>query len=257
MELIDTHAHLYAQEFGSDLAQVMARSLEYHVHQVYMPNIDLATIDAMLALEDQYPNQCAAMIGIHPCHIGEDFEKQLAQVEAWLGKRPWAAMGEIGMDLYRDKTYQAQQEQALAMQLTWAQQHRLPVAIHCRHAFKETIRLIEQHQDGHLRGVFHCFSGTAQEAAQIIELGFYLGIGGLLTFKNAGVDRVVADIALDHLVLETDAPYLAPTPYRGQRNEPAYLLQIAEKLADIHEVSVETVAAVTTTNANHLYNVSI
>ena len=209
MELIDTHAHLYAQEFAAEIGQVMERSRDHYVRKIYMPNIDVGTIDDMLALEAQYPDLCAAMIGIHPCYIGQDFQKQLAHVETWLSKRPFAAMGEIGIDLYRDKTYQAQQEEALAIQLKWAQQYQLPVVIHCRAGMQTTLQLIEKHQDGNLKGIFHCFSGSLQEADTSLTLGFYLGIGGIVTFKNSGLDQVVKAIDLDHLVLETDAPYLA------------------------------------------------
>ncbi len=249
MEFIDTHAHLYAQEFAADIAQVMARSRDHHVRKIYMPNIDLDTIDGMLALEAQYPDLCAAMMGIHPCHIGRDFQKQLEHVEAWLAKRPFAAIGEIGIDLYRDKTYQAQQEEAFAIQLNWAQQYQLPVVIHCRAGLESTFRILENHQDGRLKGIFHCFSSSLQEAERIIALGFYLGIGGLVTFKNAGLDQIVAAIGLDHLVLETDAPYLAPAPHRGKRNEPAHLLHIAEKIAVCRAIDLETVAKVTMANA--------
>ena len=253
MEFIDTHAHLYAQEFVADISQVVARSRNNHVGKIYMPNIDLDTITGMLALESQYPDLCAAMIGIHPCHIGQDFQKQLEHVEVWLAKRPFAAMGEIGIDLYRDKTYQAQQEEALAIQLKWAQQYQLPVIIHCRRGMKTTLQLLEKYQDGNLRGIFHCFSGNLQEAERITTLGFYLGIGGIVTFKNSGLDQVVKAIDLDHLVLETDAPYLAPTPHRGQRNEPAYLLHIAEKIASLKAIDLETVARVTTANAINVF----
>lgn len=253
MELIDTHAHLYAPKFAADISQVVARSRDNHVRKIYMPNIDVGTIDDMLALEAQYPDLCAAMIGIHPCHIGQDFQKQLTHVETWLSKRPFAAMGEIGIDLYRDKTYQAQQEEALAIQLKWAQQYQLPVVIHCRAGMQTTLQLLEKYQDGNLRGIFHCFSGNLQEAERITALGFYLGIGGIVTFKNAGLDQVVKAIDLDHLVLETDAPYLAPTPHRGQRNEPAYLLHIAEKIAALKAIDLKTVARVTTANAINVF----
>jgi TatD DNase family protein len=253
MEFIDTHAHLYAQEFAAEIAQVMARSRDHHVHKIYMPNIDLDTIAGMLALESQYPDLCAAMMGIHPCHIGLDFQKQLAHVETWLAKRPFAAIGEIGIDLYRDKTYQAQQEEAFAIQLNWAQQYQLPVAIHCREGMQVTLQLLEKNQNGRLKGIFHCFSGSLQEAERIIELGFYLGIGGIVTFKNAGLDRIVAAIDLDYLVLETDAPYLAPMPYRGQRNEPAHLHHIAAKIAALKAIDLETVAKVTTANAIEVF----
>ena len=256
MELIDTHAHIYAEEFAADRNPMIARSLDNHVRKIYMPNIDTSTIEAMLALEAQYPDYCAAMIGIHPCYIDTKFEKQLVEVEHWLGQRRFAAVGEIGMDLYHDKTFQAQQEEALAIQLSWAKQYRLPVSIHCRSAFDETLRILEKHQDGQLRGVFHCFSGTLQEAKRILALGFYLGIGGIVTFKNAGLDQVVADLDLDRIVLETDAPYLSPAPHRGKRNEPAHLLYIAEKVAELKGVDLTTVAQVTTANARDVFEVT-
>ncbi len=255
MEFIDTHAHLYASAFTEDTKQVIERSRDHQIRKIYLPNINIDTIDSMLALESQYPDLCAAMIGIHPCYIDLDFEKQLLQVETWLTKRSFVAIGEVGMDLYRDKTYQAQQKEALAIQLNWAKQYQLPVVIHCRAGIETTLQLLEKYQDGNLKGIFHCFSGSLQEAIRITTLGFYLGIGGLITFKNAGLDRIVAAIGLEHLVLETDAPYLAPTPHRGQRNEPAYLLHIAEKLANIKAVSVEKVAQVTTTNATEVFKI--
>lgn len=253
MEFIDTHAHLYAQEFAADIAQVMAHSRDHQVRKIYMPNINVDTIAGMLKLESQYPNLCAAMMGIHPCYIGRDFQKQLAHVATWLAKRSFAAIGEIGIDLYRDKTYQAQQEEAFAVQLHWAQQYQLPVVIHCRAGMNVTLRLLEKHQNGQLKGIFHCFSGSLEEAERIMALGFYLGIGGIVTFKNAGLDKIVAAIDLDYLVLETDAPYLAPTPHRGQRNEPAYLLHIAEKIATLKAIDVATVAQVTTANAMNVF----
>jgi TatD DNase family protein len=234
MEFIDTHAHLYAQAFAAEVGQVVARSRDQHVRKIYMPNIDLDTIASMLALEAQYP-------------------EQLAHVETWLAKRSFAAIGEVGIDLYRDKTYQAQQKEAFSIQLNWAQQYQLPVVIHCRAGMQTTLKLLEKHQDGNLKGVFHCFSGSLQEAERIIALGFYLGIGGVVTFKNAGLDQTVAAIGLDHLVLETDAPYLAPTPHRGQRNEPAYLRHVAQNIAMIKECTLETVARVTTANAMDVF----
>ena len=253
MKLIDTHTHLYAQEFSADVAQVVARSLDHHVSEVYMPNIDTNTIEAMLALEAQYPDYCTAMVGIHPCYIGLDFQKQLQHVETWIAKRPFAAIGEIGIDLYHNKAYQAQQEAAFATQLTWAQQYQLPVVIHCRAALEETLRILEKYQNGQLKGIFHCFSGSLQEAQRIIALGLYLGIGGVVTFKNSALEATVAAVGLDHLVLETDAPYLAPAPHRGQRNEPAHLHYIAEKVAEIKRVDVAIVAQTTTANAMNVF----
>lgn len=249
MEFIDTHAHLYAQEFVADIAQVMAHSRDHHVRKIYMPNINADTIAGMLALEAQYPDLCIAMMGLHPCYVGRDFQKQLAHIATWLGKRSFAAIGEIGIDLYKDTTYQAQQEEAFAIQLHWAQQYQLPVVIHCRAGMNTTLQLLEKHHNGQLKGIFHCFNGSLQEAERIIALGFYLGIGGVVTFKNSGLEHIVTAIGLDHLVLETDAPYLAPTPHRGQRNEPAYLLHIAEKIAALKAIDLATVAQVTTANA--------
>ncbi len=253
MELIDTHAHLYAKEFKEDIAAVIDQSMYQHVRQVYLPNINISTIDAMLALEDKYPAYCTAMMGIHPCHIDLNFEQQLEQVAYWLGQRRFAAIGEIGMDLSRDKTFQVQQAEALAIQLSWAQHYQLPVIVHCRAGLDATLPVLEKHQDGQLKGIFHCFSGSLQDAQRIIDLGFYLGIGGIVTFKNAGLAQVVAAIDLAHLVLETDAPYLAPVPHRGQRNEPAYLLHIAAKIAELKGVSLATVAQKTTANARHVF----
>ena len=257
MELIDTHAHLYDSAFAEDLDQVIENSLDAHICKIYLPNIDTNTIAPMLALEAKYPRLCTAMMGIHPCHVGQDFEQQLYHVERWLGKRSFAAMGEIGMDLHWDRTYKAQQEEALAIQLAWAKQYQLPVAIHCRGGFEETLRLLEQHQDGTLRGIFHCFSGSLAEAERVIALGFYLGIGGIVTFKNAGLAQVVAAINLRHIVLETDSPYLAPTPHRGKRNEPTYLVHIAAQIATSQQVDLETVAAITTANARDVFNITL
>ncbi|MEL6539307.1 MAG: TatD family hydrolase [Bacteroidota bacterium] len=253
MELIDTHAHVYASEFTPDITQVIARSLDNGVRKMYMPNIDVATIDPMLALEQRYPDQCIAMMGIHPCYVKHDFQQQLYQAEAWLSKRAFAAIGEIGMDLYHDRSYQAQQEEALMIQLTWAKQHQLPVAIHCRASWEPTLTAIEKQQDGNLRGIFHCFGGSIQEAERAIALGFYLGIGGIVTFRNASLATTVANVSLDHLVLETDAPYLAPMPYRGQRNEPAHILHIARKVAELQGTDLATVAHVTTVNAQKVF----
>jgi len=255
MEYIDTHAHLYEEDFLQDQAQVMDRLVQAGVSKVLMPNLDVRTIEPMLELEARYPAICRAMIGIHPCHIQKDFRQQLYQMETWLSKHRFIAMGEIGMDLYRDTHYQAQQEEALEIQVSWAKQYKLPVALHIRQAFPETLRLLKKHQDGTLQGVVHCFSGTLAEAQQIIELGLYLGIGGIVTFKNAGLAALLAEIDLQHLVLETDSPYLAPVPYRGKRNEPAYLPYIAAAIADIQQVAVEQVGAVTTANAKHIFGI--
>jgi TatD DNase family protein len=255
VEYIDTHAHLYEEDFLQDQAQVMDRLVQAGVSKVLMPNLDVYTIEPMLKLEARYPAICRAMIGLHPCHIQADFQQQLYEMETWLSKHTFIAMGEIGIDLYRDTSYQAQQQEALEIQLSWAKQYKLPVALHIRQAFAETMHLLEKHQDGTLQGVVHCFSGTLAEAQQVIALGLYLGIGGIVTFKNAGLAALIAQIDLQHLVLETDSPYLAPVPYRGTRNEPAYLPYIAATIADAHQVDVLQVAAITTANAKHAFGI--
>lgn len=253
MELIDTHAHLYDEVFLEDQSQVIAQIIQAGVTKVFMPNIDISSIEPMLALEAKYPTLCAAMIGIHPCYINEKFQQQLYQIESWLGKRNFIAMGEVGIDLYRDKTHQALQEEVLEIQLSWAKKYNLPIVIHTRQAFNETIHILEKHQDGSLKGVFHCFSGTLEEAEKVIKLGFYLGIGGIVTFKNSDLAKLITNLDLQNIVLETDSPYLAPTPYRGKRNDPSYLPYIAGTIAQCQQVDIQIVAAVTTANVKHIF----
>lgn len=253
MNLIETHAHIYSSKFDSDRDEVMDQIREAGIERVYMPNVDVETIDAMLACEEKYPDLCIPMMGLHPCDVKEDFQTQLYVMEEWLEKRPFAAVGEIGLDLYWDKTFFEQQKEALKIQIEWAKKKKLPVVIHCRESMDETIELIRQEQDGSLTGVFHCFTGTLQQAQEIIELGFLLGIGGVSTFKNGGLDQVIPQLELGNLVLETDSPYLAPVPYRGKRNSPVYLPIIAEKIGDYLAISKEEVAKKTKENALNLF----
>lgn len=253
MNLIETHAHIYSSKFDSDRDEVMDQIREAGIERVYMPNVDVETIDTMLACEEKYPDLCIPMMGLHPCDVKEDFQKQLYVMEEWLEKRPFAAVGEIGLDLYWDKTFFEQQKEALKIQIGWAKKKKLPVVIHCRESMDETIELIRQEQDGSLTGVFHCFTGTLQQAQEIIELGFLLGIGGVSTFKNGGLDQVIPQLELGNLVLETDSPYLAPVPYRGKRNSPVYLPIIAEKIGDYLAISKEEVAKKTKENALNLF----
>lgn len=253
MNLIETHAHIYSSKFDSDRDEVMDQIREAGIERVYMPNVDVETIDAMLACEEKYPDLCIPMMGLHPCDVKEDFQTQLYVMEEWLEKRPFAAVGEIGLDLYWDKSFFEQQKEALKIQVDWAKKKKLPVVIHCRESMDETIELIRQEQDGSLTGVFHCFTGTLQQAQEIIELGFLLGIGGVSTFKNGGLDQVIPQLELGNLVLETDSPYLAPVPYRGKRNSPVYLPIIAEKIGDYLAISKEEVAKKTKENAFNLF----
>jgi TatD DNase family protein len=251
--LIDTHAHLYLPEFDNDREAMIGRAMAAGVGRFYLPNIDSSSIGAMLRLEQQYPGQCFAMMGLHPCSVKEDYRKELAIVEDWLVKRPFAAVGEIGIDLYWDKTFVKEQDGAFLQQIEWAAARQLPVVIHSRDAMDHILQLL-RHQPIHgLRGVFHCFSGTVSQAEVAIELGFLLGIGGVLTFKNSGLDLVVKSLPLEHLVLETDSPYLAPVPYRGKRNESSYLALVANRLADIKGLPVDEVASITTQNAMRLF----
>jgi TatD DNase family protein len=253
MNLIDTHAHIYSTEFDSDRDEMIREIRAAGIDRIYMPNVDVYTIDAMLRCESSYPGMCIPMMGLHPCDVKEDFEDQLELMKEWLDKRSFAAVGEIGLDLYWDKSFFEQQKEALKIQIDWAKNESLPIVLHCRESMDETIEIVREEQDGSLRGIFHCFNGNLSQAKEIIELGFLLGIGGVATFKNGGLDQVIPEIGLEHLVLETDAPYLAPVPFRGKRNSPAYLPYIASKIGDYLKVSKETVAAQTTANALNLF----
>lgn len=253
MQLIDTHAHLYAEEFEEDRPEMIQRALEAGISRIYLPNIDSTSIAGMLALEEQFPGQCLAMMGLHPCYVKDNYQEELALVRSWLERRSFPAIGEIGIDLYWDKTYVAQQEEAFLTQVEWARQYDLPIVIHSRESMDLILDLLHPVRHARLRGIFHCFTGTLQQAEAAIELGFMLGIGGVLTFKKSGLDGVLSQLELKHLVLETDAPYLAPTPFRGKRNESSYLLKVLEKLAEIKGLSLEEVAGVTTQNASQIF----
>ncbi|MBO9619130.1 MAG: TatD family hydrolase [Niabella sp.] len=251
--LIDTHAHIYAAEFNNDRQEMLERAFTAGVSPVLMPAIDSETHASMLELEAAYPGRCIAMIGLHPVSVKEDFAKELAIIEGMLQRRRFIAIGETGLDYYWDVTHKQQQIEAFEQQLQWALEHQIPVVIHSREATDDCIALIRKYTPRGLRGVFHCFGGSLEQAEAIIGEGFYLGIGGVLTFKKAGLDLVLKQLPLDQIILETDAPYLAPVPYRGKRNEPAYLLQVAQKLADVKEMHVNELAAITSANAKKLF----
>ncbi|HEX8545575.1 MAG TPA: TatD family hydrolase [Cytophagaceae bacterium] len=250
---IDSHSHIYSEEFDSDRAAVIKKCLATGVSKIYMPNVDRLSIPRMLEVEASYPGVCIPMIGLHPCYVKENFEGELQEVETWLAKREFAAVGEVGLDFYWDMTFRKQQEAALMVQADLAVRYDLPLVIHCRNSIRETIELLKSNWNGRVRGIFHCFSGNLEEAKEIISMGFYLGIGGVATFKNGGLDRVLPDLELSHLVLETDSPYLAPVPYRGKRNESSYIPLIAEKIAALMNSSVEEVALATTKNVNAIF----
>jgi TatD DNase family protein len=251
---IDTHAHIYAEEFDGDRHDMMERCRENGIMKIFMPNVDHTSIDKMLDLESRWEG-CHAMMGLHPCSVKKGFERELYIVEEWLSKRKFAAIGEIGTDLYWDKTFWDQQCEAFNIQVAWAKRFGLPVIIHCRESLDETIALVEKLQDGKLAGIFHCFGGTAEQAEKIAKLNFFLGIGGVATFKKSGLDDVLPQVPLGQIVLETDSPYLSPVPHRGKRNEPAYIPLIGQKIADIKKVSLDEVKEKTTLNALNLFNI--
>jgi len=251
--MIDSHAHIYLEQFKDDLADVLVRAQENGIDRIVMPNIDHTSIDDMLELEAQNPDLCFATMGLHPCSVNKDFEKELYRVEEWLSKRAFVAIGEMGTDLYWDKTFVDQQIEAFKIQVAWAKQYELPIIIHCRESLDLTIDLVSQLNEDNLNGVFHCFNGTVEQAERIKGLGFYIGLGGVTTFKNAGMDKVIPDLDLDHVVLETDAPYLAPVPFRGKRNEPSYIKQVGQRVADLKQMSLETLDEITSSNADKLF----
>jgi TatD DNase family protein len=253
MQWIDTHAHLYEEEFATDRTEMVERALAAGVYQLLLPNIDSTTITGMLALEAQFPGACHPMMGVHPCYVNENVDQELSIVREWLEKRPFKAIGEIGLDFYHDTTYTVQQYKAFREQLDLSRQYKLPVSIHARESTRECIDEVKALQDGRLSGVFHCFSGTLEQAKEVIDLGFYLGIGGVVTFKKAGLDKLLEHIDLQYVILETDAPYLAPVPYRGKRNESAYIPLIGERIADVKNLTIGEIAAITTSNALKLF----
>lgn len=252
-EIVDTHTHLYLPEFKNDIGDIIGRAEKEGVSCFYLPNIDSGVIADMIGLEEKYPGKCYAMMGLHPSSIKENSNDELSTVKQWLEKRKFAAVGEIGLDYYWDLTFKEQQIEAFKKQIDWALQYNLPIVIHSRNSLQDCINIVKQKQDGNLKGVFHCFSGNADEAKQIIELNFLMGIGGVITYKNSGLAEVVADIDLKHLVLETDAPYLTPVPFRGKRNEPAYLKYVVDKIAALKNISADEVAEITTSNAKKLF----
>ncbi len=253
--LIDTHTHIYLEDFKEDIQELMLRCKKQNISKLYLPNIDSSTIVPMHNVVDAYPDQCYPMMGLHPCYVKESWKDELAISEENLRARKYFGVGEIGIDLYWDKTFRIEQIEVFCHHLELAKELKLPVSIHSREALDITISEVRNLHDSNLRGVFHCFNGTVAQAEEILALeGFYMGIGGVVTYKNAGVDKVVKNIPLDRLVLETDAPYLSPVPYRGKRNEPSYLEHIAQRIADVKEISLEEVAEKTSKTAQIIFN---
>jgi len=252
-QLVDTHAHIYLPEFDADRPALLQKAKTLGIEKILMPAIDSETHTAMLQVEQDYA-QCIAMMGLHPCSVTGNYEQELKIVADYFQQRKFIAVGEIGLDFYWDKTYVQQQYDAFHRQIQWALQYGIPIVIHSRNATEECIDVVKQYPG--LKGIFHCFSGTLDQAKQIIEAGFLLGIGGVVTFKNAGLDKIIADIGVKHIVLETDAPYLAPVPYRGKRNESSYITRVAEKVAAVLENDVDNICKITTQNAYNLFQLS-
>lgn len=255
MILTDTHTHLYAAQFDKDRAEAIQKAIDLGVSRFFIPAIDSETTQSMLDLEAQFPNNIFLTMGLHPTHVKENYKEELAHVKEWLDKKEFYAVGEIGMDLYWDKSFVKEQQEAFKIQIAWAKEKNLPIIIHCRDAFDEVFEVLEEVNDDKLYGIFHCFTGTLEQAKKAISYNMKLGIGGVVTFKNGKIDKFLNEIPLEYIVLETDSPYLAPTPYRGKRNESAYLVNVADKLSDIYQVSIEKIAKVTTANSKTIFGI--
>ena len=253
MQFIDTHTHLYASEFDADRTAVVEKAIQNGVTHFFLPNIDIHSIQPMLDLVWSFPHHCFPMMGLHPCSVDQHVEAHLFQIQKWFKKRKFYAVGEIGLDYYWSTEFKAEQIRAFRMQIQWAIQQDLPIVIHSRNSNEDVIAILKEMKHPRLRGIFHCFGGNAAQAAEVVDLGFLLGIGGVLTFKNGGLDKAIEDISIEHLVLETDAPYLAPVPYRGKRNESFYILEVARKLAELKKVGLNQLAEITTQNAQRVF----
>jgi TatD DNase family protein len=249
VQLIDTHTHLYASEFDADRAAIIEKAIHNGITHFFLPNIDIHSIQPMLDLCWSFPNNCFPMMGLHPCSVDMHVDAHLFQIQKWFKKRKFYAVGEIGLDYYWSTEFKTEQIKAFRMQIQWAIQQNLPVVIHSRNSNEDVIAILKEMKHPRLRGIFHCFGGDATQAAEVVDLGFLLGIGGVLTFKNGGLDKAIEDIPIQHLVLETDSPYLAPVPHRGKRNESFYIIEIARKLAELKKLGLSQVAEITTQNA--------
>jgi TatD DNase family protein len=253
MFLIDSHTHLYLEQFDEDRHAMVVRAIRDGIKYMFLPNIDSSSVAEMLDLCNDFPQNCFPMMGLHPTSVKENYENELRMVDDWLGKQKFCAIGETGIDLYWDKTFLKEQEFSLVHQIKLSKKYNLTIVIHSRNSFNELFSILEHHVDTDLKGVFHCFTGNLAQAEKIIGMGFLLGIGGVVTFKNSGLEKVIQNVSLEKIILETDAPFLAPVPYRGKRNESAYTRIIAEKIAAIANRSVDEVATVTSSNALKLF----
>ncbi|MEN8815705.1 MAG: TatD family hydrolase [Nonlabens sp.] len=255
MIFTDTHTHLYSEAFEEDQDSMIQRALDAGIQRFFIPAIDSTYTNSMLELKKNYPDYVYLMCGLHPTHVKENYKEELVHVQDMLEKESFVAVGEIGMDLYWDKSFKLQQQEAFHTQIKWSIEKKLPIAIHCREAFDEVFEVLEDYKGSSLNGIFHCFTGNLEQAKRAIDLKMKLGIGGVVTFKNGKIDQFLDQIPLSEIVLETDAPYLAPVPYRGKRNESAYLIQVAEKLATIYEKDLSEIAQITTLNSREVFGI--
>lgn len=253
--ITDTHTHLYSEQFDQDQKEMMQRAKDAGVSRFFIPAIDSSYTERMLQLEANFSDKVFLMMGLHPCSVNENYQEELAHVKEWIDKRNFYAIGEIGIDLYWDKTFLKQQQEAFRTQINWAKEKKLPIVIHCREAFDEIFEVLETEKDDDLFGIFHCFTGTLEQAKQAISYNMKLGIGGVATFKNGKIDKFLNQIDIKHIVLETDAPYLAPTPYRGKRNESSYITNVVDKLVDIYGLSYQEICDITTQNSKDVFGV--
>lgn len=254
MVFVDTHTHLYSEQFKNDRKEIVERAIKNGIEFLFLPNVDVESIQPMLDLVWEFPEHCFPMMGLHPCSVDANVEAHLFQIQKWFKKRKFWAVGEIGLDYYWSTEFKEEQIAAFKKQIQWAIQLDLPIVIHSRNSNEDVIAIIQEMKHPKLRGIFHCFSGDANQAKQIVDAGFLIGLGGVLTYKNGGLPEAISEIDLNHIVLETDAPYLAPVPHRGKRNESFYLLEVAKKLAELKSVGLNKVAEITTANAKRVFN---
>jgi TatD DNase family protein len=255
MLLTDTHTHQYYETDPLKREELMQRGRANGIERLFLPNVDSSSIELVMSQVKAFPQNCFAMLGLHPCNVKANWQDELNTINAAIDQHKIYAIGEIGIDLYWDKTFLSEQIEAFKIQIAWAKKLKLPIVIHCRDAFDEVYSVLQQEQGEDLRGIFHCFTGTLEQAQKVTHLGFYLGIGGVVTYKNAGLDKIVQQVDLKHIVLETDSPYLTPVPHRGKPNESSYLIYVAQKVADLHQTSLEAVAAITTENSKIVFGV--
>ncbi len=253
--LIDTHSHIYSEDFLHDRDEALQRAYDNGVRKIILPNIDSGSIKHMLDLADSYPHLCYPLMGLHPTSVDEHYLEELQALDYWLEKKKFYGIGETGIDLYWDTKFINEQKEAFRYQIALAKKHQLPIVIHVRNSFEETLKIVKEEQDGSLKGIFHCFSGDDIQARKVVDLGFLLGIGGVVTFKNSKLDEIIKTVDIHNLVLETDSPYLSPVPKRGKRNETAYIVYVAQKIAEVYGISVESVAEITTSNARSLFGI--